>query len=329
MKKLLLFLIILIIITFANQAFAAVVGSTDDPMSVGGGARPLGMGRAFTAIADDADAPFINPAGLAGLKGPQGMTMFTNLMGEVYYTELCGSIPSEYGAVGAGLIMTGVNGIPTDTGPLADYYDSLFLLSYSTPLARFFQYANNVFVGGNIKFFSRGFSGGISQYASGTSADIGLKYIFSPNLSFGICRQNFLPVSFGGVLRISGGAEESIAGITKIGFAARPVPFGKDLLLAFDTDLPAQSGRPITFHFGTEWKQSEYLTLRGGLDQSLDAATDSHASTNWTCGLSLGYAGFRVDYAYHPYYNDPSLATNYLSLSYQAEPWFALKGRTE
>ncbi len=29
------------------------------------GARPMGMGGAFTAVADDANAPYWNPAGLA------------------------------------------------------------------------------------------------------------------------------------------------------------------------------------------------------------------------------------------------------------------------
>ena len=32
------------------------------------GARPLGMGGAFTAISDDANALFYNPAGLANIK---------------------------------------------------------------------------------------------------------------------------------------------------------------------------------------------------------------------------------------------------------------------
>ena len=56
---------------------AAIVESTDDPMAVGGGARSIGMGKAFAAVADNADTMFINPAGLAGLKGPEAMAMFT------------------------------------------------------------------------------------------------------------------------------------------------------------------------------------------------------------------------------------------------------------
>ena len=315
-----------------SASAADVVGSTDDPMMVGGGARPLGMGRAYTAVVDDADAMFINPGGLANMKGPQAMSMFTNLLGDVYYTEFSGAIPFPFGTVGAGYISTGVNNIPTTGGLDADYYDSMLVLSYATPLGRYFSYYNNVFVGVNAKFYSRGFSGSINQYATGTSADVGVKYIFDQHTSIGICRQNFLPVSFGGKLDIntdSGTVTESIAGMTKVGVVHRPEAFDQNLLLCLDADLPAYSGRPVTLHAGTEWKMSKFFAIRGGLDQSIDPGNAEQTIVNPTYGVSFGYSGFRVDYAYHPYYNDPSLATTYVSLSYQSEPWFAMKGTVE
>ena len=307
--------------------YAAVVGSTDDAMTIGGGARPIGMGRTFTAIADDCDTIFLNPAGLASLKGPQAMSMFTNLLGEIYYMEVSGAVPSPFGTIGVGYITTGVNNIPT-TPISTDYYDSLLALSYSTPLSRFFMYAQNVFVGVNYKIYNRGYTGGVNQFGSGMSMDLGLKYIVSPNLSLGINRQNFLPVSMGGVIRLGSGAEESLASITKVGIAVRPV-FQTKLLVAADMDLPAQTGRPITSHFGIEWKENKYLTLRCGLDQSIDSSTPTKTSWNPAYGVSFGASGFRIDYAYHPYYNDSALATTYVSISYAGEPWFALKGKVE
>jgi len=314
-------------VAFAGSARAVVTGSTDDAMTVGGGARPIGMGRAFTAIVDDVDAMFINPAGNAGLKGPAGMTMYTNLLGEVYYSEFCGAIPTANGTFGLGYITTGVNGIPTTPIP-TDYYDSLLMASYSVPLANFFRYAKNVFVGLNYKLFNRGYTGGISSYESGMSADFGLKFIVNPNLSFGLCRQNFLPVSMGGVLRVNGGDEESLASLTKVGMAIKPIVQPK-LLIALDADLPAQTGRPPTGHFGLEWKENDFISVRGGFDQSIDAGNAAKTSWNPTFGTSFGYYGFRVDYAYHPYYNNPSLATTYVSISYTGEPLYALRGKVE
>ena len=288
------------------------------------------MGRAFTAVADDVDAVFINPAGIAGLKGPAAMAMFTNLLGEIYYSEYCGAIPSHFGTVGLGYITTGVNQIPTknEQGNIVftDYYDSLFLLSYSSPLSRYFGYGRNIFVGLNYKIFNRGYSGGVNLFASGQSADFGVKFVFSPYLNFGISRTNILPVSLGGILRFSSGIEESLTGQTKIGLAAKPVAFNGDLLLAFDAKIPAQSTRPVTANLGVEYKIGSAIALRTGLDQSVDTTNTSKTSWNPTFGISLGVRGFRVDYAYHPYYNDPELATNFISLSYVGEPWLALKG---
>jgi hypothetical protein len=329
MKNCLRRALVLFFLFAASPGWAQIVGQTDDPMVIGGGARPLGMGRAFCAVADDADAPFINPAGIAGLKGPQVMSMFTNLMGEVYYTEFCGAVPASFGTVGVGYISTGVNDIPTEVGGQivnTNYYDSLLVVAYSTPLARFFGYGRRVFVGTNLKIFSRGWSGGINESAVGFSADLGVKFVLSPYLSFGVSRQNFLPFSLGGVLHWNSGAEEAIASITKIGVAARPMQFDGRLLLAFDMDLPEQHSRPTTLHLGGEWELHRNMVLRAGFDQSVDAGEASGTSWNPTYGFSLNNAGFRVDYAYHPYYNDAALATSYVSLSYQWEPRFALEG---
>ncbi|MBI5699819.1 hypothetical protein HZC35_05945 [Candidatus Saganbacteria bacterium] len=316
-----------LLFVFCNLSQAAVIGSTDDAMTIGGGARPIGMGRAHVAIVEDADAPFINPAGLAAIKGPQAMSMFTNLLGEVYYSEVSGAVPTQNGTVGVGYITTGVNNIPT-AGTPTDYYDSLLLFSYSVPLGRFFNYGRNVFLGANYKIFNRGYTGGVNQYATGQSADFGMKVILSPNLSLGFCRQNILPVSMGGVIRLSAGAEESLASLVKIGAAIKPTVLPK-VVIAIDSDLPQQTGRPVTSHLGVEWEANDYLMLRAGADQSVDPGSTGLASWNPSYGTSLGYKGFRIDYAYHAYYNDPALATHYVSLSYIGAPWYALKGRTE
>jgi len=312
----------------AVSAQAVSTGPTDDAMTVGGGARPIGMGRAFLAISDDCDAQFINPAGLASLKGPQAMSMFTNLIQDVYYMEYSGAVPTPYGTVGAGYITTGVTGIPESGGGTSDYYDSLLAFSYSTSIGRFAQYGKNVFVGLNFKIFNRGFTGVTNQFGTGYGADLGLKMIVNPNLSFAFCRQNILPVSMGGGIKYGTGVEEYMAGLYKVGAAIRPAPLPK-LTTAIDLDLPAMTGRPPTGHLGFEWKENKYLSVRAGMDQSVDAASESLAAWNPTFGASLTYGGFRVDYAYHPYYNYPELANTYVSFSYIGEPWFAMKGTVE
>ncbi len=322
--------LVLCVLVCTNAVTASVIGVTDDPLTIGGGARPLGMGRAFGALAGDADAIFINPAGAASLKQPQAMAMFTSLLaGTVYYSEYCGALPADFGAVGVGYITTGVNGVIIGTSEIeTDYYDSVLAFNYASPMSRFFRYGENILVGINLKVFSRGFSGGVNQSSSGFSSDLGLKFVASPYLNFGLVRQNFVPVSLGAGIQTSGG-QEALAGETKVCVAAKPVPFDGQLTLAGDFNIPAVSADPATAHLGAEWKATPDFYLRCGLDQSLDAASPTGTSWNPTIGTSILYSGFRLDYAYHPYYNDPALAVSYVSLSYTGEPWVTLRGRTD
>ncbi|MFA6431539.1 MAG: hypothetical protein WCV91_04075 [Candidatus Margulisiibacteriota bacterium] len=323
-----IFLIALVCIGILIDPYKVfAISQADDAAVIGGGARPLGMGRAFVAISDDSDAPFINPAGIANLKRPQALTMFTSILNDVYYSEYNGALPSIYGTFAIGYITTGVNDIPyDDSGLLTNYYDDLFVLSYSSPLSRFFGYSKNVFVGLNYKLYSRGYTGGIDFYGTGMNFDLGLKYVLNQYLSFGLCQQNVLPASLGGVIRYNTGASEALVKQTKIGVAIKPIFFNGNILLAMDADLPSTSGRPMLAHLGGEWKVVKGLELRAGLDQSVDPSLESRAGWSPSFGLSLGALGLRIDYAYHPYYNNPELTTNYVSISYTGEPVFALKG---
>ncbi len=64
-----------------------VFGDAGDYLRQGAGARPLGMGAAFTAVADDASAEYWNPAGLAFLDEYQLITMYApyNFGTNLYY----------------------------------------------------------------------------------------------------------------------------------------------------------------------------------------------------------------------------------------------------
>src|ERR1700704_5064086 len=62
----------LLFITFLSPLHAAF---QDD----GWGARPVGMGGAFTAIADDSNAPLYNPAGLVQVQWNEMSAMYSRL----------------------------------------------------------------------------------------------------------------------------------------------------------------------------------------------------------------------------------------------------------
>ena len=82
----------------------------------GGGARPLGMGSAFVAVADDASATFWNPAGLADQEKRQIMLMHSERFGDLVDRDYLGFVLPIKGnskqALGLSLIRLGVDDIP-------------------------------------------------------------------------------------------------------------------------------------------------------------------------------------------------------------------------
>ncbi|GAB4269115.1 MAG: hypothetical protein Kow0029_04960 [Candidatus Rifleibacteriota bacterium] len=119
MKKVLktLFLVALSVGTM-NTAFAESAGRAGAYLKMGVGARALGMGSAFTALADDSTAAFWNPAGLARLKTAEASFMHADLTMDREYNffnyahPLKGNDGKDNGVVALSHIRFGVDGIP-------------------------------------------------------------------------------------------------------------------------------------------------------------------------------------------------------------------------
>nr|HPI04205.1 UPF0164 family protein [Candidatus Goldiibacteriota bacterium] len=92
MKKLLLVISIL-------TAFSAVslakgdYGTPGEFLNWGAGARSLGMGKAFTGLADDASAVYYNPAGLAQQNPYQLSLMHVILYEDTMYDFAAATVP--------------------------------------------------------------------------------------------------------------------------------------------------------------------------------------------------------------------------------------------
>ncbi len=84
-------------------------------MKIGVGARALGMGGAFVALADDASASYWNPAGLARLDRAELLFMHAEQLGDLanhdYFTFAQPIQGSSRQAVGIGLIRLGIGDI--------------------------------------------------------------------------------------------------------------------------------------------------------------------------------------------------------------------------
>ncbi|MDD5089864.1 MAG: UPF0164 family protein [Candidatus Wallbacteria bacterium] len=109
-----------IIIGLALLLAALPVGAEDSSGSAGAylkmgvGARPLGMGGAFTAIADDATAAFWNPAGLVQLDKKEITTMHAMLKMDRTYNFLnyIQPLPKRNAAWGVNYVRFGVDDLP-------------------------------------------------------------------------------------------------------------------------------------------------------------------------------------------------------------------------
>ncbi|MFC1637553.1 hypothetical protein ACFL1W_00885 [Candidatus Margulisiibacteriota bacterium] len=298
----------LIVLLAGNGALAG--SFTEDLMKTGVGARPMGMGKAFVALADDGFSPFINPAGLAGLKAWSLNSMYVSMFeGDLPYGVISVSRPLGKGNLAVGAIATGTSDIISPSSQALtyfDYYDRLFFLTYAVGNEK-------ISWGSNLKVFSKGFTD--RNKGSGFNLDLGLKYTHSEYLRFGLNVQNLLPLS----VKWESGAEDAIPTLVKLGCATR---FLGGSTLAMDVDMHAGRYHPGLGHLGIEWPVNRVLTLRTGADQILSAA--SEVATNLTAGVGINVRGFHIDYAYHPYQETFADTAHFVSFSYSPEPRRAL-----
>lgn len=194
-----------------SQTFAADEGAhAAEFLSHGVGARAIGMGSAFVAIADDATATYWNPAGLTNVKKNSFSTMYSDTFrsgdGSFFSKGLVNYNFVNYvhqiediGSIGLSWIRLGIDDIPRTTfididnnGNLGDfqdingngikdegepYIDRPTVADYfsNTDNALLISYARNIHqivaVGGNVKLLSQSI---FNNTGRGFGIDIGL-----------------------------------------------------------------------------------------------------------------------------------------------------------
>jgi hypothetical protein len=331
------FSLLFILVFFSSAAYGGILKAANDPTDMGAGARPLALGRAYTALADDANSIFLNPAGLALTKSMQMTSMYASLLNEINYTMIGISFPLSREALGVGYIGSNVGDSviisyrDPDTGRIVDagegvigYTASAFLLTYSATLRRFADYGflDDISVGLSAKIFNQELKGGsFEALASGSDLDLGINWRANPWLKVGVVGLNILPYESGGVLRWTSGIEEEIPSTYKAGVGAKllgpSAPWqinAHELYLGWDVETSLK--RPGLNHIGAEWWPIKYLAVRLGLDQDAAAADGGvKIDNNLTAGIGLFFNGFEFDYAFHQFGGLDDNNTHYFSLS--------------
>ena len=302
---------ILLVLLSSVSVYGQGQGGTEDNMSIlGYGARALGLGKAFTALADDPTAVYWNPAGLEDIYQQQATFFHVSLwegtsldyLGYVYPTIDIGSFGIGIGRIGVGDIPQTNSGEEVlGTFSNAEYQ---FYLGYARKLPY------NLTGGATIRMVRRSWSGLQNETdlsATGFALDLGVMYkpvwIGSPwfqDWVFGLKINNFIEP------QLKEGIETDDLPLTfKLGLLKK-IRFAGGEFFSVLMDFDISEKRAMKIHVGSEYRVMNYGELRVGY-------TDGGLSF----GAGVEYKNFRFDYSYgFNEYSDVLPGVHRLSLSY-------------
>lgn len=250
--------------------------------------RSLGMGKAFTAIADDVEACYFNPAGLFQLNAQEVNVAHSELYGA--RLEYVGwALPTrEAGTFGVSLLNCGAEGIDS-RGPENDRGEPY--LSEENAFVAAYSYAPWQFlgVGGSLKLIAEN----VSLYTGvGIGADVSALLKLPRPFSFGLVLQNLIQP----VLTLHD-MQEYYPRNLRAGAAVRlvndRVRIAADMVV---TDLTDSSWRSVAPHGGIEFELVPNLLIpRVGLDAN-EVSAGLGVHKEW------GKMALGVDYAFLLHY---------------------------
>lgn len=280
-------------------------------LAIGIGGRPLGMGGAFVAVANDITAGYYNPAGLAHLNYPE-----LSLMHDERYGNL---VNYNYGAValpfgkdytfGISVMRLGVEGIHDTREALYDAngdgilditkndrldYSKIKEISnqdwafYLTGAKRF---SDDLYIGANIKVIKRD----IAEYSAfGLGFDVGAIYRATEDLYLGANIQDVTTT----LVSWSTGKNDLISPTAKIGAAYKIEMLGGYIMPALDLDIRFENRQfasqfnlgPVSFdaHAGFEYTFKQLFSVRGGFNDV----------NQFTLGAGIQLPKLKIDYSF-------------------------------
>lgn len=281
-------------------------------LKLGVGARALGMGGAFVAIADDASAAYWNPAGIGRLEHAELLFMHAEQFDSQVNHDYIGFVQplgSRSGAsVGVGLIRMSIDDILVTKDAYEDLNDNGqwdpgepilterfesdsdteygLLLSYAQPVA------DRLSLGGNFKLLRQGL---LDNTSFGIGLDLGMLYDLRENMTLG------MRVADATTTRISWdtGHRESISPTVALGVqwtqrldAIRgAVTAAGDLTRSFDgRDEASQIGNGADLQGGLEYWYDRKVAARVGSDAGRFTAGAGLRIDGILEGLGIDYA---------------------------------------
>lgn len=303
------------------------------------GARAEGMGRTFTAIADDAFAPWWNPGGLAFLEGKNASLMHAKLvpgLADDVYFEYASYAQYLPGWGGVALSLTYLNygksirtepGDPTPRGEFTSF-------EIAPALALGAQITNNLGVGANLKYIyvdlapASSSTGNQDGTGSSFGVDLGLLYrVPGAPINVAVAVQNLGP----DITIVDEEQGDPLPRTFRVGAAWQVIHQARhSVIVAVDGDKQLLTGPDCTdangngkcdtndstvpetqpvpnffeknlvlMNFGAEYSYNNLLAVRAGYIYD-----DPGEITDFTYGLGIKYKSLSLDYASIPQFED-------------------------
>ena len=281
-QKLLISAIGFMALLFAFAPICLASGNAAPYLRDGVGARSIGLGGAFTAIADDATSTIWNPAGLPATEGldftlsraPMAFESTKNFMAIVKGLGEKSSIGFSWMNVGVDDLMevTADNEI---TGGRFNYDSNAFALSFGHALESFN-------LGASVRLLSD--TVGLDAFDGVTSfggVDLGMLARAGTAFSYGLAVRNI-----GGTV-----GDESVPILVNVGVAYHLLE-GHRATVACDVEheIGILDESPTSVRLGSEYRIARTLGIRGGTQVSKDRQ-------NLFVGFGVNVGGLQLDYA--------------------------------
>ena len=264
----------------------------------GNAPRSEAMGGAFTAVADDLDAFYYNPAGYAFQTDGRFNSYFSRVDNEqnVFYFGAGENLAKNtYFAVN--MITSSLAGIPLTTYSGGKVIDSGSSFDYSASalnLAGAYAVSKKLAFGMNFKIIQESL---YENSASGSGLDIGVLYKYSDVLNIGYSALNIIaPVM---VWDTESGNEDTVYGDNRFGIS---YVLDDDLMVAYDLSIGVDN---ISNHLGMEYFVNELFSLRVGM-----------AEAAYYVGMGMVVDSFHFDYSYGDEYDSLVESTHKIALGY-------------
>lgn len=275
-------------------------------LKIEAGARPVAMGGAFVAVADDANTTYWNPAGLAYLEEREITAMHNEWIEGMRY-EFLGyvqPIKSEKRAQGFGISATGLytTGLEQRTTETTEPEGTFAAYDIAVAGAYACKISKTVSIGANVKLIHQKIE---SETAWGGAIDIGLLYrVPRPRGRFSrdILQAGFVVQNIGPPIKF---VKESDplplnvkAGIAKIYDLSS---IKSKLTLALDVNAPIDN--VPNGHFGVEfvYKKMKDIALAARVGYKTNTIKDLNALSGLSAGAGFVWKRMAIDYVWVPY----------------------------